>query len=236
MQCLRELRSWQTLTWWLAVLSVAVMIKHHYSIATAADLEWMLRPLSLSLEWLSGHHFHRDSLREWVSTSADVRLVKACAGINFLLMSALAWAWLFRPDRGEKCDFLTWVAGRLLLLGAVFIAAWFTALLANSLRILVAMNLPSLGAEVHRLVGMLIYVPLLSLQLHLGDRKHWKATLAGPVLLYLTLMALVPLLTGNAFRNPALFIEHLTYLLVMVATMAAIYAVYLRLQRPRSVE
>ena len=77
---------WKVLAWWVAVLSVALAIKHHYSIATAADLDWMLRPLSLLLEWLSGHTFHRNGLNEWVSESADVRLVKACAGINLSLI------------------------------------------------------------------------------------------------------------------------------------------------------
>jgi exosortase K len=218
---------WQVLAWWLTMLSVALAIKHYYSIATAADLDWMLRPLSLLLEWLSGHPFHRNSLDEWVSETADVRLVKACAGINFLLMSLVAWAWVFRPDRREDADVPTWVSRRILLLFAVIVAAWTTSLLANCLRILLAMNLPAHGAGLHRLIGMLIYVPLLSLQLHLGDRGNWTAALAGPVILYLLLMAVVPLLTGNAFNNPGQFIEHLLYLFAMVATMGGIYSVYI---------
>ena len=156
MRWLRKRPDWKTLAWWLPVLGVALAIKHHYSVASAADLDWMLRPLSLLLEGISGHPFHRDSLHEWVSESADVRLVKACAGINFLLMSLLAWAWVFRPERGEEIDVPTWLAGRILLLFAVIAAAWTTALLANSLRILVAMHLPGHGADLHRLIGMLI--------------------------------------------------------------------------------
>jgi exosortase K len=213
MPCLRKRLDWKTFSWWLTVLSVALAIKYHYSIASAADLEWMLRPLSLLLERISGHPFHRDSLHAWVSESADVRLVKACAGINFLLMSLR-----------EDVDVPTWVAGRILLLFAVIIAAWITGLLANSLRIIVAMNLPVHGADLHRLIGMLIYVPLLSLQLHLGDRGNWKVALAGPVILYLLLMAVVPVLTGNAFNNPGQFIEHLLYLAAMMTIMGSLYA------------
>ena len=223
MRCLRKRRDGKTLAWWLAVLAVALAIKHHYSVASAADLQWMLRPLSLLLEWISGHAFHRDSLHEWVSESADIRLVKACAGINFLLMSLLAWAWVFRPARGDDVGVPTRVAGRILLLLAVIVAAWTTALLANSLRILVAMNLPGHGAGLHRLIGMLIYVPLLSLQLHLGDRDNWKAALAGPVILYLLLMAVVPVLTGNAFDSPGQFTEHLLYLAAMATVMGGLY-------------
>ena len=227
MPCLPERLDGKTLSWWLAVLGVALLIKHHYSIATAADLEWMLRPLSRVLEWISGHPFQRDSLHEWVSESADVRLVKACAGINFLLLSLLACAWVLRPDHREDIDVPRWVAGRILLLFATLIAAWVTSLLANSLRIFVAMNLPE-QSGLHRLIGMLIYVPLLSLQLHLGDRGNWKAALAGPVILYLLLMAVVPVLTGNAFHHPGQFAEHLLYLSAMMTIMGCIYYVRTR--------
>jgi exosortase K len=226
MPSLPERLDWKVLSWWLTVLGIALAIKHHYSIATAADLDWMLRPLSQLLEWISGHPFHRNNLYEWVSESADVRLVKACAGINFLLMSLAAWAWVFRPDRGEDADVPAWVARRILLLLAVIVAAWATSLLANSLRILLAMNLPAHGDGLHRLIGMLIYVPLLSLQLYLGDRGNWKAALAGPVILYLLLMAVVPVLTGNAFNNPGQFIEHLLYLFAMVAIAGGIYSAH----------
>lgn len=228
MRHLSKIRDWRVVAWWLAVLSVALVVKQHYSIASAVDLDWMLRPLSLLLEWSSGHVFYLDSRHEWVSVSADVRLVKACAGINFMLMSLLAWAWVFRPVPGKNADTQSWIAGQILLLSALLVAAWSTSLLANSLRILVAMHLPDLGVGVHRIIGMTIYVPLLSLQLLLTDRRNWKAALAGPVLLYFLLMALVPILTGNALRNPDLFTEHLLYLSAMTALMAVLYCFYLR--------
>ena len=55
-------------------------------------------------------------------------------------------------------------------------------------------------AGLYRLIGMLIYVPCLSLQLALGGRRDNRVVLAGPALLYLLLMVLVPLLTGNALE------------------------------------
>jgi exosortase K len=223
MRWLRNCLDWKLFAWWLAVLGVALAIKHHYSVAATAELQWMLQPLSQLLEWTSGHPFQRDHLHEWVSESANVRLVKACAGINFLLMSLLAWAWVFRPDRRAEVNVPTWITGRILLLLALITAAWTTALLANSLRILVAMHLPGHGPGLHRLIGMLIYVPLLSLQLHLGDRGNRKAALAGPVILYLLLMAVVPVLTGNAFNNPGRFIEHLLYLAAMMTITGGLY-------------
>jgi len=230
----RESLLWQTLAWWLVVMAVVVALKHHYSIATAAELEWMFRPLSLVLEWFSGHAFHRDSNHEWVSESADVRLVKACAGVNFMLMSFMAYAWIFRPDRGADSDPWAWVAGRILLLCAAIVAAWTTCLLANSLRIIAAMAVNSHGAELHRLIGMAIYVPLLSLQLALGGRGDNRVALAGPALMYALLMVLVPLLTGNAFRYPALFMEHLLYVSMLIAVMCSLYYLSQDLKRRRA--
>lgn len=223
MPFVRSAWNWRTLSWWLAVPGVVVALKYHYSIATVAELEWMFRPLSLLLEWFSGHSFYRDSNHEWVSESADVRLVKACAGMNFLLMSLMAYAWTLRPDPRANSVPLAWMAGRIVLLCAAIVAAWTTSLLANSLRIIVVMTVDPDGAELHRLIGMMIYVPLLSLQLALGDRSDRKAVLAGPLLLYLLLMIVVPLLTGNAFLNPALFIEHLLYVSMMIAVGCGIY-------------
>lgn len=166
----REAWSWQFLLWWLAVLALAVQLKHHYSIATAAELEWMLRPLSQLLEWFTGHEFHRDGRYEWVSETADVRLVKGCAGINFMLMSFMAYAWIARPERCLRVDLLPWIAGRFLLLCATVVAAWATGLFANSLRIMAAMSVDSRGweldaigigaADLHRLIGMGIYLPV----------------------------------------------------------------------------
>ena len=223
MQFPREVGHWHALSWWLVVLTVVVLLKHHYSIATAADLEWMFRPLSILLEWFSGHAFHRNSNYEWASESADVRLVKACAGINFMLMSFMAYAWIFRPERGAEGDPWSWVTGRILVLCAAIVAAWTTCLLANSLRIIVAMAVNFHGAELHRLIGMVIYVPLLSLQLSLGDRRDHRDALAGPAMMYVLLMVLVPLLTGNAFQRPALFLEHLLYVSILIAVMCGLY-------------
>ena len=236
MQVVRDRRYWRILSWWLAVLTVAVLLKHHYSVAAAADLEWMFRPLSLMLEWFSGHAFHRDGNYEWVSESADVRLVKACAGVNFMLMSFMGYAWVVRPGFRTEFAPLAWVAARILLLCTAVIAAWITCLLANSLRIMVAMtvNANAMGLDVvgigapqlHRLIGVAIYVPLLSLQMTLGNRGDTKDALVGPVLMYLLLMVLVPVVSGNARQHPALFAEHILYLSTMIAVMCGVFFLY----------
>ena len=228
----REAGSWRSLFWWLAVLAVAVLLKHHYSTATAAELDWVLRPLSQLLEWLTGHEFHRDDRYEWVSETADVRLVKGCAGVNFMLLSFMAYAWSARPNRHVADGLLAWIGGRLLMLCGVIGSAWATGLVGNSLRIIVVMRVDSAGwelaatgigaAELHRLIGMIVYLPLLSLQMMLANRGTRRDAVVVPLLLYLLLMVVVPLLTGNALQHPTLFIRHLLSVSAMTAVMLGI--------------
>lgn len=229
MQWRREAWHWPSLAWWLAVSAVAIQLKHHYSLATAADLEWVLGPLSQLLEWFTGHEFHRDGRHGWVSESADMRLVKGCAGINFMLMSFLAYAWVFRPDRRADADLPAWIAGRAGLLCVGLSAAWVSCLLANSLRIMVAMSMETqawLGdatgmdaTQLHRMLGLGIYLPLLSLQIVAGNRGVGTEAVAVPGLLYASLMVAVPLLTGNALQQPDLFIEHFRGAASVIAVM-----------------
>ncbi len=228
---------WQSLLWWLPVATLALLLKQHYSSATAVELEWMLQPLSDLLSIITGNEFHRDINGEWVSVTADVRLVKSCAGVNFMLMSLLAFAWSFRPDPTERPQILSLAVGYPLLLAAICIAAWSIALFANTLRILLAMYLQADGSvihtigidagTVHRFIGLAVYLPLLTLQMMPGKRVSKQQILFVPVCLYAALMVLVPLMTGNALRNPALFLEHV----VQLSAAIVIFQIGLRLPK-----
>ncbi|MBS0389320.1 MAG: hypothetical protein JSR15_12655 [Proteobacteria bacterium] len=57
----------------------------------------MLHPLALLLNAISGWGFERVARGDWQSLGAGLVLVKACAGVNFMLLSFLAWCWLWRP-------------------------------------------------------------------------------------------------------------------------------------------
>ena len=215
--------NWQSLAWWLPVSTLTLYLKYHYSIAEAGDLQWMLQPLCELIELVTGYEFQQDSNGEWFSHEADVHLVNSCAGINFMLMSLLAYAWVFRPDAQQTQSDYYWLAGHLILIATILLAAWTTALLANALRILLAMALQtddsvitSLGLsddEVHRYIGLAVYLPILSLQL-LADKKRTspRQLILIPVLLYVLTMVLIPLLTGNALLKPGLFFTHIIQL------------------------
>lgn len=232
---------WRSLLWWLGVTALAYALKFHYSNATSAELEWMLRPLSQLLQGLTGHAFRQDDAGEWVSIGADVRLVKACAGVNFMLMSFLVYAWVLRPARRSAAGVFAWSGTRVALLALALGAAWLTCLLANTLRIALAMavdpgGLAAFGLDAtaaHRLTGMLVYVPLLSLQMLLSRRASLGAALAAPVLVYFLLMVVVPLLTGNAWGNPPRFAEHLLWLTAMAGFMGLL-ALALRRRQART--
>ena len=92
---------WQSqrlpLAWWPLAVGIAAALKWHFSVAAASELVWMLRPLSLLLQLLTGWHFRPNADGEWQSFDAGIVLVKACAGINFMVLSLLGWCWMLRP-------------------------------------------------------------------------------------------------------------------------------------------
>ena len=192
------------------------MLKWHFSVAATSELVWMLRPLSLLLQLLTGWHFRPNADGEWQSSDAGIVLVKACAGINFMVLSLLGWCWMLRPRADSAVGarvwplLLEWPA--LLCTAGVF--AWLTALAVNALRILAVVHLqPSLEqwwapAQAHRLIGLLVYLPALSLQLVLADRQHWRRAVLAGCELYAALMLVMPLLTGNARLTSPTYWQH----------------------------
>lgn len=241
MRCTVNTHNTQVMLWWLLVGLVALLLKYHYSSAEPAQLAWMLRPLALTLEWCSGYHFYADEFGQWVSIGADVRLVKACAGINFMLMSALVYAWMLRPSVDAARNYCSRLQRYALRIAALCMAAWLTTLLANTLRILLAMQINQhigdaqvLGLDhstLHRWLGMGVYVPLLSLQLQLGNQIRgstysYRWIVFGPVLLYLGLLVAVPMITANAFQQPVLFMQHTLQIIIVTSVISGGFGLY----------
>ena len=209
--------------WWGLVGIVALAIKYHFSNASVEQLDWILRPVSLLLEWMGGYSFARNGLNEWASESANIRLAKGCSGINFMLMSLLAWAWSLSPGPQLRGAVRYWLANRVALILVIVCAAWSTSILANSLRILVAIEWHHASDLQHKLLGMGIYLPILSLQLCFGSRGGLGAAILGPALVYILMMVMVPLLTGNAFQNLPLFLSHTLLISVMASILGCGY-------------
>ena len=213
--------------WWSLAVGLASALKWHFSAAGASEIGWMLQPLALLLRLVAGWHFQRTSAGEWASADAGIVLIKACAGINFMVLSFLGWCWLARPRgaaaRAVARPLLDWPA----LLGGALVLAWMTALLVNLLRIVAIVHLQRLlqqwlpAEQAHRLLGILVYLPALGLQWQLCEPRRPALALLAAVASYALLLLGVPLLTGQAAARPAAFAAQATTLLALLAPIAA---------------
>ncbi len=198
--------------WWLLVAGIAAALKGYFSAAAASGLEWILRPVSWLLRLVAGWNFQQNELGEWYSLDAGIILVKACAGINFMILSFAGWCWIARPR--ERSSWRQAAFDWPLLLGSSLVFAWGTTLAVNTLRVLgIVYWQPALeewlpADEAHRLLGLIIYLTALNLQLLLFDRRRWQRTVLMTCALYAALMLVVPLLTGNATANPSQYFRH----------------------------
>ncbi len=191
----------------LAALGAAFALKRFYSTASAADLRFVLAPTTWLVEVAGGHRF------DWTSggyLSAELRFLvaPACAGVNFLIVAFGALVLGFvRPARRP------WQNVGILLASAA--AAYVTTLLANTLRILIAIPLWThrvsfgwvTGPRLHELAGVVVFLGMLLL-LHLLARRVAAAPFKVwvPLLPYAAVMLLVPLLRG-AHRRPEFWVH-----------------------------
>jgi exosortase K len=184
--------SYMAVNWGVAAVMVFGM-KHYYSLASTDDLQWLLRPLVVLLEILSPLSFEALTNGEWLDVQHHIRIVKACAGINFFIISLLGYLWLLQGRRH--------LLGRIV---SAILSAWLTTLCANSFRILLSVyagaalsdGLFLSASDSHRLIGILSYFLTICLQLSLDRRRDWYASMIIAALLYLTVTLLIPLLRG----------------------------------------
>lgn len=203
--------------WWSLALLVAFLLKLHYSVATADEMQWILWPLAGLTHIVSGMSFLMNDVGEWVNAEHNMVIAKSCAGVNFMILSFLVCAWRFRPVN-YRFNLLVSCFG---FISLSLIIAWSIAVLVNTLRILVTVQLYlhettflGLSAEqVHRVAGIFIFLPALWLQLSVSSRlKIFRAgTIAAG--LYLSMVIGVPLVTGNYQLNTGLFAEQVFFII-----------------------
>jgi exosortase K len=214
--------------WWGMVLGAAFVLKYHYSVASASELQWILAPLPLMTQIFSAMSFTLNDAGEWVNAGYNVVIAKSCAGVNFMILSLLVCAGRFYPVSRRYNVFVSCLGFITLCL----LVAWSITVMVNTLRILIAIqlyihevNVFGLSpGQIHRLAGILIFLPALWLQLKVASRL--KVFTAGMVAtgLYLSFVIGVPLVTGNYKLNPDMFIEQTWFI---VASTVVIFLVLL---------
>ena len=145
----------------VTVLAMLVL-KYHYSTATADHIDWILAPTARLVALLTSVHPVWEAGVGYVDFSRGIIVAPACAGINFMIMAFGLAAfcgmhWLRRPTHQA-----VWL---LIALGA----AYGLALAVNTVRIALSMSLYQADIysgwitveRVHRLTGVAIYLAVL---------------------------------------------------------------------------
>lgn len=192
---------------WGLTAALVFGIKHYYSQAGTDQLQWLLHPLVVLLEMLSPLSFEALDDGEWLDAQHHIRIVKACAGGNFFIISLLGYLW-----------FLPHWRSRIVL---AVVAAWMTTLCANSLRILLSVysgdalsdGLALSAADSHRLIGILCYFLSICLQLSLDRHRDWYISMLIAASLYLTVTLLLPLLRGWINGQCILNLTHVIWII-----------------------
>jgi exosortase K len=198
----------KVVTFWLPVAALVIALKQFYSMTSTGQLQWMLWPLTMLLELCSDLSFEQLASGEWLDTSHHISIVKSCAGVNFFIISLLGYVWRWR----RSC-----FSFRLIL--QALAAAWLTSLLANTLRILISvygntwlsLRLGIAEADVHRLIGIMVYFFCLWSQLSSLRLQDFSHGLVSATILYLSVTLLIPWLRACLLGLESIRLEHVAW-------------------------
>ncbi|MDC0948710.1 hypothetical protein OAS86_05150, partial [Gammaproteobacteria bacterium] len=78
---------------WLLTLIGILLLKAFYRQANHADLAWMLEPLAMLLQWSGEGTYARLADGSLYFAHSHFVLVRACAGVNFMVIVLLILGW-----------------------------------------------------------------------------------------------------------------------------------------------
>jgi exosortase K len=201
------------------VLALAYALKSFASRAGARELDWLLGPTAALVTRMTGHAFSRELGAGYTSRELFVVIAPVCSGANFAIIafSALACSFVVR---------FTHALGKLAWVAACVPVAYAATVLANALRITLALEvarpLATAGfaspENAHRAVGVVVYLGCL-LALHalfarLLDRhaapgrlersvsRSIPGSAAVPIVGYVVMTVVTPLLRGVSGGRP----------------------------------
>jgi len=216
----------QLLAQFAAILAIAAALKTYYANASVNDLRWILAPTACLVEVITGETFRFESYAGYMSGDQSFLIAAPCAGLNFLitafLMLAIVRLWKNRTTG------LKWR-----IIPAAFAAAYLTTILANTIRIAIALRLHRMGRpmiwvnpeQMHRFEGIAVYFGFLLLLFVVNEcleepgvqqpRKRFfllRLTLLPLAIYWVTTLA-IPLVNG-ASRKGTSFWEHSIFVLL----------------------
>ena len=211
----------------LVVVLCALALKLYYSTATPNELRWILAPTTFLVELLSDRSFTFESYTGYMSSDHRFVIAVSCAGVNFLLTAFLMLGWrrLWR-DRFEQ------VSWRFLPVTAA--VAYVTTLIANTVRICIALEIQQHGWQVdglsanqlHRLEGIVVYFGFLLVLFVVTERRVKRSSSARmlviPLLVYYATTLGIPLLNGS-YKQGIPFLEHSLFVLILPLILLVTY-------------
>jgi exosortase K len=205
----------------IAVLVCAFAVKQYYSTASVDQLKWILTPTTACVELLSGESFQFESHSGYISADRRFLIAASCAGVNFLLT-----AFLMLAARKLLFDCRSKVAWS--FIPASLLTAYFVTIIANTTRILLALQLQQMDVkigrlnpgEIHRLEGIVVYFLFLLVLFLASEQINGEVNsgptrrLLFPLLVYYATMIGMPLANG-AYRSGRTFWEYAIVVLLI---------------------
>lgn len=158
-----------------AAVSLLVMLalKHHYSLASADQLNWILAPTAKLVAWLTPAHPVYESGVGYVDFGQGIIVAPACAGVNFMIMAfglavLCCMAVISRPT------------ALLICMVASLCSAYGYTLLVNTVRIGLSMILYRADIYGHWLTAQRLH-RLAGIGLYLGALWLWFAGLQSVI-------------------------------------------------------
>ena len=93
-------------------LLIMLLLKRHYSLAGADQLDWMLAPTARLVSWFTSAQPVLERGVGYVDFTRGIIVAPACAGINFMIMASLIVFFTEMPQymchrKNQECSLLT---------------------------------------------------------------------------------------------------------------------------------
>lgn len=210
----------------LVVMLCALALKLYYSTATPDELRWILAPTTALVELLQGGSFTFESYTGYMSSDHRFVIAVSCAGVNFLLTAFLMLG--LRRLWRDRFQTVSWS-----FLPVTAVVAYVTTLIANTVRIGIALEIQRhevqvdglTGNQLHRLEGIVVYFAFLLLLFVLTERRNATTSrrlVLFPLVIYYATTLGIPLMNGS-YKQGIPFWEHSLFVLVLPLILLVTY-------------